>query len=92
MGRIIGGFAVGVEDGHGTVIDGKTITPQDILDFIDSHQELLNKPNNFIGTWYDEQTQKTYIDVSTAVATEQEAHKLGRANNQYEIFDLKRDE
>ena len=91
-GALKQGYAVSTQTGNGKEIDGKKITPKDLVDFITENEQLLADPNNFVGTWYNEDIGKTILDVATVVATEAEAQKIGRQNKQDAVFDLKRKE
>ena len=59
--------------------------------FFRKNKELLRSDESLaIGTWYDEKTDTTYIDVTTIVpkAEKDKAIKIGRDNNQKAVFDL----
>jgi predicted GNAT family acetyltransferase len=86
------GYAVAIDESVEKVIDSKEITEGDISNFIKENSELLDNPDNFVGTWYNPDDGKTYLDVSTRVNDRAEAEKMGRANNQLAIFDLKNKE
>lgn len=88
-GRVTKGYSVATEQGTAKVIKGKKITEKDILDFIEEKKDLLKNPNNFVGTWYNPDTGNTELDVSTAVATEEEAMQMANANSQLGIWDFK---
>jgi len=88
-GKLTEGYAVATRAGNGKEIDGAKITPKDLINFIEENEKFLNDPNNFVGTWYNEDTGKTILDVSTVVATEEEAQKMGRRFKQDAVFDLK---
>lgn len=88
-GKLTKGYAVATQSGNGKEIDGAKITPKDIVTFIEENEKALADPNNFVGTWFNKETGKTVLDVSTVVATEEEAQKMGRKFKQDAVFDLK---
>lgn len=91
-GKVTQGYSVGTQKGSGEIIQGKKITVDQLNKFIQENEELLKNPNNFIGTWYDKETNTTHLDISTAVETEEEAQELGRANDQKAVWDFKNNE
>jgi predicted GNAT family acetyltransferase len=88
---ITDGYAVGISQGNGIAIKGTEITQSDLDNFARQNKTLLSNPDNFIGTWYNKQDGKTYIDVSTRVDNKDEAKELGKKNNQIAIYDLAND-
>lgn len=80
------GFPVGV--GFEETVDGEVVTPDDIDRFRNVNQEELNKPGRQIGTWYNEEDNKTYIDVVQIAKTQEEAMELGRANGEIAVYNL----
>jgi hypothetical protein len=86
-GRVINkGYPVGI--GAEKVVDGKEITPEIIAEFEAEFAEELVDPARQIGTWYNEEDGKTYLDVVHIAKTEEEAMELGRINNEIAIFSL----
>jgi hypothetical protein len=53
---------------------------------------LLGDPRNAIGTWYNEDDDTTYMDVTAMLSDRDQAVSLGRQFNQIAIYDLFRDE
>ena len=51
------------DDPRNTVIDGP-ITQKAIKEFVEKNKKVLAKEGNYLGTWYDSDTNKTYLDVS----------------------------
>lgn len=81
-------YSVSVHPDRSKIIDGKEITEEDILDFAEANADLLEDKMNFIGTWYNEQDGKTYMDISTYTPDKQKAIDMARKANQIAIFDL----
>ena len=73
-------------------ISGKSLSPADMEGFIKANLDLLADPRVCIGTWYYEDTDATYIDITAVLAEEQMAIELGRQYNQIAIYDLMRSE
>lgn len=67
-------------------------TPQEILKFMISNQDLLTKPEHYIGGWLDEQSGKSFLDVSVRAADAKHAEELCAKHNQYGYFDLTKGE
>ena len=70
------------------IIDGDP-TEQDLNQFREDNKDLLegNEDVLAIGTWFDPESGKTYLDISAAVAKEP-GKKLGKQYNQKGVFDL----
>lgn len=71
------------------IIDGE-ITEEDINNFKEANKDLFkgNEDILAIGTWYDSDSKKTYIDVS-AVMPHKQAEQLGKQYNQKAVYNLK---
>jgi hypothetical protein len=82
------GFSVSVHPDRTMIVDGKDITEQDLDAFREDNKDLLSDPENFIGTWFDQSSGKTYIDISTRKENKQDAIDLAIRYNQKAIFDL----
>lgn len=81
----------------GEVIKGKEITDEQIQEFKDKHlaemQERYDKGEKLgVGTWYDEKTDQTYIDLVNFIKTKEEALKLGEKYEQEAIYNLETEE
>lgn len=77
----------------GEIIKGKEITDERIQEFKDKHQaelqERYEKGEKLgVGTWYDEKTDQTYIDLVNFAKTKEEALKLGEKYNQEAIYNM----
>lgn len=70
------------------IIDGDP-TEQDLNQFKEDNKDLLegNEDVLSIGTWFDAESGKTYLDISAAVAKEP-GKQLGKQYNQKSVFDL----
>ena len=81
-------YAVSVYPERGVVVDGQA-TPQQISQFVQQNQDLLKDPNNSIGTWFNKEDGKTYLDISVTTPNLDDALKLAQEKKQLAIFDLK---
>lgn len=77
----------------GEVIEGKDISDARIQEFKDKHQAELQERHEKgeklgVGTWYDEETNKTYIDLINFAKNKEAALKLGEKYNQEAIYNL----
>ena len=83
-------YAVSPYTGRSEPVPGREVTEQQLLDYAEKNQDLLSKPDHNLGTWYDEKTNQTYIDVGID-RPKAEAAELGRHPdiNQKAIFGLK---
>ena len=60
---------------------------EDIQNYINENEDLLIQPNNSFGVWSNK--GQVYYDIVITIPDREEALKLGRENNQLEIWDLK---
>lgn len=82
-------FSVSIYEGREQRISGKDITPEIMEVYRSRNTDILSQEGNAIGTWYDSETNLSYIDVVVTVPTKTEAIKLGLQHNQVAVFDLK---
>jgi hypothetical protein len=80
-------YAVSVYPERGEIVPGKA-SPEVIAKFVEKNQDLLQDPKNSIGTWFNKQDGKTYLDISVTTPDIKEAATLGKAKKQLAIFDL----
>ena len=80
------GFMVGAFPGKESVMD--RLTKANLGKFTKTNRKVLENEDNFLGTWVDPNTGKTYIDVSKRFEDLRPAVKLGEKKNQLAIFDL----
>ena len=85
-------FVVSTHPEINVTIPGKNLTNTQIADFIEKNMDLLKDPKNFVGTWYNEDSGNSELDVSEAIESKEEAIKLGEKYEQEEIWDLKKGE
>ena len=83
------GFSVSTHVDLTKSIPGKEITEQDIADFIEANKMLLGvDPSLSIGTWYNEKTNTSMIDVVSIEPDLNKAIALGEKHNQIAIYSL----
>ena len=86
------GFAVSMSKEYEVPVKGRYITRRDLEKFIANNNVMLSDPAYNLGTWYNEATDTTLIDVSRIVADKSRALALGAANKQEAIYDIVNDE
>lgn len=91
VGSEEGGLLVGKfrnTDARNTVIEDRFVTANDIIEFTAKNRKDLDNPDNFLGTWLDRETGKTYLDVSKRFPEEnvRKATKFGERSGQIAIF------
>ena len=71
------------------LVEGESVTEEDIDSFVEENKDLFegNEDVLTVGTWYDSESGKTYIDVIT-VTDKESAVELGRQYNQKAVWDL----
>ena len=71
------------------IVEGREITKEDIDLYVQENKDLFegNEDVLAVGTWFDEQSNQTYLDVS-AVVEKEVAIDLGKQYNQKAVFDL----
>lgn len=87
------GYTVSVRKDLEQVLPKDKITPEDVAAYRarpDVQKVLNDDPRAFVGTWAND--GKTYMDVSVHVPDKATARKLGVANKQLAIYDLKNKE
>jgi hypothetical protein len=92
FGKVREGFAVGTQEGTTKEIRGSQVTEEQIREFVEENKEELANPARFVGTWYDQKTDKTHLDISESFKNEEDAIKQGRKLRQKAIYDLKNDQ
>jgi hypothetical protein len=80
-------YAVSVFPERGVIIDGPA-SPEAIASFVQKNADLLQDPDNSIGTWFNNEDGKTYLDISVTKESLDDALRLGQEKNQLAIFDL----
>lgn len=80
-------YSVSAYPERGRVVEGKP-SPEQVKQFIHQNQDILQDPKNSIGTWFNPEDGKTYLDISVTTPDLKEASTLGKAKNQKAIFDL----
>jgi len=72
------------------ILDVAKLTPQQLSDYVMKNQDVLTKPDHYLGTWHDtEGTGKVFLDVSIKAPTPQEATKICIAQKQIAYFSFK---
>ena len=92
FGNISGPFAmVSIFPELSKTVKGRDITRKDLEDYRKANQGVLNSDKHLaVGTWYDSESNSTYLDVSVAIPLSKldEAKRLGVEYNQKAIFNL----
>ena len=79
------GYSVSIYPEHGRTHKGLP-NQTDIINFIETHRELLSRPGHFIGGWRSDNV--SYLDISVIVSDRESALKLAKEYNQQAIFNL----
>jgi hypothetical protein len=70
------------------IVPGRKISSETLAAYIRANSALLADPRCCIGTWYNTDTDRTYLDISVTVTNKKLALSLARRYNQEGIFDL----
>jgi hypothetical protein len=91
-GQSMGGtknYAVSPYKDRELVLDTKLVSADVIRKYVEANDDLLMDPRNVLGTWYNPDDGKTYIDISTITPSLESAMAFARQANQLAIFDLR---
>ncbi len=81
-------FAVSVSKGLTLRLPGRFVDQRDIDDYLVDNSELFTDPRSVLGTWYDEETDTTLVDVSYLIHGRRTAEHLARRFDQIAIYSL----
>lgn len=81
-------YAISAFPDRGLVLDHAP-TDADFANYIHKNLDLLEKPEHSIGTWFNPDDKKHYLDISITEPDRAKALALGKQHNQLAIFDLK---
>lgn len=81
------GFAVAVK-GFEQVVSKSEFTMKTLVDFIARNAKELSKPENFVGTWFNEKDGKIYLDVTRIRPSTQETLDTARSEEELAVFNL----
>lgn len=81
-------YAISLFPERSLILPGKP-SPQQIQEFIQKNSDLLNSDKLSVGTWFDQSSGNTYVDVSVTTSEGDFAKFLGKYYNQKAIFNLK---
>ena len=82
------GFITSPYPEHERVVDAKSLTPADIIKYMDDKADVLKKAGNHLGLWHNKADGKVYFDVTVVKKTAAEAEKLSIKAEQLAYFDL----
>ena len=84
-----GAFSVSIFPEASQKLPGKFVTSEQYNNFIEKYSDLIENSEypTIMGTWYDTDSDVTWLDVSVVVDRET-AFKLAKLKNQKAIFDL----
>ncbi len=85
-------FAVSLYPERSVLVRGRFIPRRWILSFLAQNRDLLRDPRNAVGTWYNEDDDTTYLDVTAMLPDREKAISFARQYNQIAIYDLLRTE
>jgi len=81
------GFMVSTYPKRSVVVDGP-VKEADVASFLAKNKDVLKRPDNFLGTWYEEATGKTHLDISKRFTDKRKAFKTAERHNQLAIYDV----
>jgi hypothetical protein len=94
FGNVLGQelYAVSLYPERSVQVRGRFVPARRLQAFLTLNQDLLHDPRNAIGTWYNEDDNTTYLDVSAMLPDREQAISLARQYNQIAIYDLLQEE
>lgn len=81
------GYSVSIYPERSLILE-QAPTPEVVQDYISTHRDLFADPRNKIGSWWDKESGKHYIDVVAVLPDRDAAIALGKQYNQKAVFDL----
>jgi hypothetical protein len=85
-------YAVSLYPERSVKVRGQLLSARKLKAFILQNRNLLADPRNSIGTWYKEESDTTYIDITATLPDRQLAVSLGWQYNQIAVYDLAAEE
>lgn len=85
-------YAVSIYPERGQQLEQNEVTPDAVKKFIAANADLLADKNNSVGTWFDPESKKVYLDVSYTTPDKTLAVFAGKKYNQKTIWDMKKSE
>jgi hypothetical protein len=82
------GYVLSIYPDRETVLDAKTMKPEDLATFIVKNRDLLSQQDRYFGGWNDPKSGKVYLDVSVVLQDKAEAARLAKEKKQLAFFDL----
>jgi len=82
------GFALSTFKGREAIFDAATMKPDDLTDYALANWDALSQEGSHFGAWHNKDDDKVYLDCSHVVKSEDDAWKVGQANEQLAYFDL----
>lgn len=82
------GYALSIYPEHEKKLPAADITTADLMAYVGSKRDLLDRPGRFFGAWHNKEDGYVYLDVSLAVRDRATALNLARAHDQLAIWDL----
>ena len=83
-----GGYVVSPYPERSVSKSPKTVTPDDVMDYLNANKDLLKQPDHYLGAWHDGGSGKIYLDVSVVKQKEVEARQLALEHDQIAYFNL----
>jgi hypothetical protein len=86
------GYSVSPFQDREAIFPGTDVRPSDLHNYVAKNQDLLSKPDHYLGGWHDKEHGNTAIDVSIIKPTKDSAEMTGRDHKQKAYFDLEKGE
>lgn len=84
-------YSVSAFPDRSRIVTGRRISSELLAAFINANQALLSDPRCCIGTWFNVETGRTYLDILVTVTSKRLALSLARRYNQEGVYDLFRE-
>jgi predicted metalloprotease len=81
-----GGYAVAIK-GYERVTTKENFR-KELISFLLDNFLALTFNNRFVGTWFNNEDGKIYIDISEVYKSKEDAERVGRERRELAIFDL----
>ena len=85
------GYALSLRKDTERVIDikaGREAVKKEIIEYVRKHREEIKEPGNFVGGWYDDESKKIFLDLSTVIDDRAKAERMAKEHKQLAIYDL----
>lgn len=86
------GFALSPYRDRERILDVKTLTADDLEQYLIDNEDIWSRPDHYFGAWYNTEDGKVYLDVSIVVSEPAEAERLSAKHKQEAYYDIEKGE